>query len=86
MTQGLPHSPRVARPARARPLQVAGTVGGQNQGAGVFGALPGVKVLPIKVLSDDGYGSMSDIMVRFDCFLFRGVHNTRLAPHKSLVL
>lgn len=43
--------------------QVAGTIGGVNQGSGVYGALPGVKVLPVKVLSDDGYGSMSDIMV-----------------------
>jgi subtilisin family serine protease len=46
--------------------QVAGTISAVNQGSGVYGVLPGVKVLPVKVLSDDGYGSMSDIMAALD--------------------
>jgi len=45
---------------------VAGTISALNQGQGVYGVLPGVKVLPVKVLSDDGYGSMSDIMAAID--------------------
>ncbi|KAI8471543.1 MAG: hypothetical protein J3K34DRAFT_458287 [Monoraphidium minutum] len=45
---------------------VAGTVGGRNNGGGVHGALPGVRVLPVKVLGNDGYGSMSDIMAAID--------------------
>lgn len=42
--------------------QVSGTIGGRNQGTGVYGVLPGVRVLPVKVLGDSGSGSMSDIM------------------------
>ena len=61
------HRPTATRPfAPSPPSQVAGTISALNQGSGVYGVLPGVKVLPVKVLSDDGYGSMSDIMAGID--------------------
>lgn len=45
---------------------VAGTISGRNQGAGVFGVVPGIRVLPIKILSDAGSGSTSDIMLAIE--------------------
>ncbi|KIZ01941.1 peptidase S8 and S53 subtilisin kexinsedolisin [Monoraphidium neglectum] len=45
---------------------VSGTIGARNNGFGVFGVLPNVKILPIKVLGNDGGGSMSDIMAAID--------------------
>jgi subtilisin family serine protease len=47
-------------------MQVSGTIGARNNGFGVFGVLPNVKILPIKVLGNDGGGSMSDIMAAID--------------------
>ena len=44
----------------------AGTVGARNNGAGVYGALPGVRIMPIKVLGDDGYGTLFDIIAAID--------------------
>ena len=41
---------------------VAGIIGGINNGDGIVGVLPGVKILPLKVLSDVGSGTMSDVM------------------------
>lgn len=32
----------------------------------MFGVLPGIKVMPVKVLGNDGFGSMSDIMNAID--------------------
>lgn len=35
-------------------------MGAKNEGASVYGVLPGVNILPIKVLSDQGGGWSSD--------------------------
>lgn len=82
--QAASHSPST-RCTCVRPCtQVAGTISGQNQGFGVYGVLPGVRVLPVKVLSDDGYGSMSDIMAGIN--YVRGVCSQRMGCQSCRVV
>ena len=45
---------------------VAGTIGAANDGAGVVGVAPGARLHAVKVLSDDGSGSWSDVICGID--------------------
>lgn len=45
---------------------VAGIIGARNNGKGVYGALPNIRILPLKVLSDSGTGTMSDTMMALE--------------------
>ena len=41
---------------------VAGIIGAINNGIGVKGVAAGIKVIPVKVLDDQGYGSTADVL------------------------
>ena len=41
---------------------VAGTIAGASDGAGITGVAPDAKIMPIRVLDDEGYGWTSDII------------------------
>jgi hypothetical protein len=41
---------------------VAGIIGAKDNGFGALGVVPGVKVVSVKVLSDEGYGQVSDVI------------------------
>lgn len=58
---------------------VAGTIGAVNNGYGIYGVLPGVKILPIKVLNDRGLGTMSDIMQGLE-------YVAKNAPRRNIVV
>ena len=45
---------------------VAGTIGALANGVGVIGVAPGAEIIPIKVLSDSGYGSNSSVIQGID--------------------
>ena len=45
---------------------VAGTIAGRNNGAGVVGVAPGTRVFAVKVLDDQGDGTMSQVICGID--------------------
>ena len=52
---------------------VAGTIGAENDGAGVVGVAPGTPLAPVKVLGADGAGSDSSIVCGLDWALANGI-------------
>ncbi|MCK4642170.1 peptidase S8 [bacterium] len=59
---GNPYSPTNPDDDHGHGTHCAGTVGAiANNNLGVVGVAPGVSIMPIKVLADDGYGYDSDI-------------------------
>ncbi len=63
LTHRQTHHQRTPKPTTA---QVAGTISAVNQGSGVYGVLPGVQVLPVRVLDAQGNGYTSDIISAID--------------------
>lgn len=79
LTVGAPppfyHRPPASPPRRPPGTHCSGTVAARNDGRGVYGVLPGARILPVKILADDGRGYDSDIIAAINEVATKSVAN-----------
>ena len=63
---------------------VSGTIGALANGVGVIGVAPGAEIIPIKVLSDSGWGSWSGVIQGID-YCVKVIEENKLDKSKCVL-